>query len=529
MRVPVCEQSEKEDADPQSSSATERCSGLAAGEARSSQGTPSCIHQGEGEVEEPGIRQVCGASLQGCRGQEDEDEEDEGGSDTSTGFAPLRYLEQGISARQRLPLRTVAAQILAILEQPGGGSSNTMLEKPGTHGVQDARHHMAEILDPQGSLGVWVESMREAYENRQPDTLLHTAYMAPCASAYVFTFLTAVFQEFLRGNECVSTAQSCRWLRERTTKAYLAVAFKVEQRRNVKDYGNETGVAMGLPAMDPTLAARMATHKGKSLGTGLEKAETILASLQSILPYLCDHDATLSDADKAVAARLAQFAKQADDTQLKTMIDQFEKLQEFSVPLEDDFWSKRSLLRARGHALVLEALRYASEHGLTFKKCLEHRHLLAIRSRFFSDKLPETQSHLVVNRMCEVLVAQAGTDGQSNRADSARSAVSYLRSGMRKVMWCARTMTAQMSIGCNALQADGKLSDLWNEMSTMDRKEWETQHELKGEINGLMNKEAFDRFVEQNEATLGGQFARKAVQSAEKVLTQKLVSHSVYI
>ena len=526
MHVPVCEQSGREDAVQQSSSATQRCSGLAATEAPSPQGTPSCVHQGEGEAEQPGTWQVCGANLQDCCGLEDENE---GGSDTSTRFGPLKCLVQGISAQQRLPLQTVAAQILAILKQPGGGSSNTMLEKLGTQGVEDARRHMSKILDPQGSKGVWVESLREAYANRQPDTLLHTAYMAPCASAYVFTFLTAVFQEFLRGNECLSTTQSCVRLRDKTTKAYLAVAFKVEKNRNVQDYGNKTGVAMGLPAVDPTLAAKMATHKGKSLGTGQKKAETILASLQSILPYLCENDALLSDADKAVAVRLEQFVKQADETQLAAMIDQFDKLQAFSVQLEDDFWFRRSFLGARGHALVLEAHRYASERGLQFQQCLEPSHLLAIRSRFFSDKLPETESHLVVNRMCEVLVGQAGTDGQSKRADTARSAAGYAHSNMRKMVWCAHNMKALMENGCIAFQADGKLSDLWGEMSTIDRQEWETQHGLKDKIDRLMDQEAFDQFVEQHKATLGGQFARQAVQKARTCLKTKMVSQFLHL
>ena len=83
MRVPVCEQSGQEDAVQQSSSATQRCSGLAATEAPSPQGTPSCVHQDEGEAEQPGTWQVCGANLQDCCAQEGEVEggsEDEDGS-----------------------------------------------------------------------------------------------------------------------------------------------------------------------------------------------------------------------------------------------------------------------------------------------------------------------------------------------------------------------------------------------------------------------------------------------------------------
>ena len=99
----------------------------------------------------------------------------------------------------------------------------------------------------------------------------------------------------------------------------------------------------------------------------------------------------------------------------------------------------------------------------------------------------------------------------------------YAHSNMRKMVWCAHNMKALMENGCIAFQADGKLSDLWGEMSTIDRQEWETQHGLKDKIDRLMDQEAFDQFVEQHEATLGGQFARKAVQKARTSLKQKLV------
>ena len=99
----------------------------------------------------------------------------------------------------------------------------------------------------------------------------------------------------------------------------------------------------------------------------------------------------------------------------------------------------------------------------------------------------------------------------------------YAHSNMRKMVWCAHNMKALMENGCIAFQADGKLSDLWGEMSTIDRQEWETQHGLKDKIDRLMDQEAFDQFVEQHKATLGGQFARKAVHKARSSLKQKLV------
>ena len=106
----------------------------------------------------------------------------------------------------------------------------------------------------------------------------------------------------------------------------------------------------------------------------------------------------------------------------------------------------------------------------------------------------------------------------------------YAHSNMRKMVWCAHNMKALMENGCIAFQADGKLSDLWGEMSTIDRQEWETQHGLKDKIDRLMDQEAFDQFVEQHKATLGGQFARRAVQKARTTcLKTTMVSQFLHL
>ena len=378
-----------------------------------------------------------------------------------------------------------------------------------------------EPLNPPGCFGVFAQSIRKTYASRRPEKLLHSAFLNPCASAYIWTFLTAFLQFFLRDNQSLSTAECCVLLRAKINDVYLAMSFAIMRTRNLKDYKNETRHVEGRPApqVDPVLRKLMSKPKGKSLGARDGKAETILKALPTILAYLRGHDKSLSHHDQAIATRLANFAEQvrADRAQLADIIDLFSCLQVFSVPLEDDFWFWRSVLHARGHVLVIEVHLYASEHGLSFEKCLERDHLRAIHARFFNDELPEEpeeESDRILDRMEEVLISQAGRDGKSNRADTARSADDYMRSNFRKVVFYWQTISAQMQDGASAIEADGESCSLWEQMSSADRKMWEIQHKLQEKIDSLMDREAFDAFVQTHLASLSGKFARAAVAYA---------------
>ena len=114
-------------------------------------------------------------------------------------------------------------------------------------------------------MGVFVESVRKTFAKRQPDARLLTAYVNPCASAYLWTMLTALFQVFLRSNESLSKAKSCVKLRADITDVYLAICFEIMRALNLEDYRNETRHAeeKKAPEVPEKLFKRMLQHKGK--------------------------------------------------------------------------------------------------------------------------------------------------------------------------------------------------------------------------------------------------------------------------
>ena len=125
-----------------------------------------------------GVREVWGngreeeesGPWQSCCGQDGE-----GGSDTR--FGPLQHYKNGTSAPKRPDRRIVEKQIQAVL-QSGQGPTDSILW----------------MLDTQGSFGVWIKSLHGTYAKRHPDARLLTAFLDPCASAYLWTFLTAMLQ-----------------------------------------------------------------------------------------------------------------------------------------------------------------------------------------------------------------------------------------------------------------------------------------------------------------------------------------------
>ena len=145
-------------------------------------------------------------------------------------------------------------------------------------------------------MGVFVESVRHIFAKRQPDARLLTAYVNPCASAYLWTMLTALFQVFLRSNESLSKAKSCVKLRADITDVYLAICFEIMRERNKEDYGNETRHAVGqkAPQVADELLWKMTQHKGKSLGDNDVKAQAVLESLDEILGFLLQNDEALA-------------------------------------------------------------------------------------------------------------------------------------------------------------------------------------------------------------------------------------------
>ena len=114
-------------------------------------------------------------------------------------------------------------------------------------------------------MGVFVENVHQTYNKRQPDARLLSACVNPCASAYLWTMLTALFQEFLRFNESLPKAKRSVKLRAIITDVYLAICFEIMRALNLEDYRNETRHAeeKKAPEVPEKLFKRMLQHKGK--------------------------------------------------------------------------------------------------------------------------------------------------------------------------------------------------------------------------------------------------------------------------
>ena len=360
-------------------------------------------------------------------------------------------------------------------------------------------------------MGVFVESVHQTYNKQQPDARLLSACVNPCASAYLWTMLTALFQEFLRFNESLPKAKSCVKLRAIITDVYLAICFEIMRVLNLEDYGNETRHAEGkkAPEVPEKLFKRMLQHKGKSLGDNNVKAEAVIESLEAILGFLLQSDEALSPEDEAVATELATFAKEVlkNKSKLATIIAQHGKLQLLATLLEDEFWDSRSSLHVRGQTFVLAVHLYASRKRLSFEECLrsEH-HLLEIGVEVFKQELPELARNSFIRRVREVLTNQAGKDGKSNRANPTGSCASYLPSMLRKMLYYLMEVAALQAKrnGISADQAESQASENWNAMNAQDRKSWAKENALTETINMLRNLETFDEYVKQHEASLAG-------------------------
>ena len=374
-------------------------------------------------------------------------------------------------------------------------------------------------------MGVFVESVRHIFAKRQPDARLLTAYVNPCASAYLWTMLTALFQVFLRSNESLSKAKSCVKLRADITDVYLAICFEIMRERNKEDYGNETRHAVGqkAPQVADELLWKMTQHKGKSLGDNDVKAQAVLESLDEILGFLLQNDKALSPEDADVATELATFAKEVlqDKSKVDMIIAQFSKLQLLGAELEDEFWDSRSSLHVRGQTFVLAVHLYASRERLSFEECMgDERHLLAIRAEVFKQELPEPAQRAFIRRVREVVTAQAGQDGKSNRADPAGASASYGPSMVRKTCYYAREVAAllERGDGISADQAERQVSQNWKAMNVQARKGWAKEHKLTETIEMLRDPEAFDAYVEQHGASLAGKDAQTTVADTQRLL-----------
>ena len=360
-------------------------------------------------------------------------------------------------------------------------------------------------------MGVFVESVHQTTNKRQPDARLLSACVNPCASAYLWTMLTALFQEFLRFNESLPKAKRSVKLRAIITDVYLAICFEIMRALNLEDYRNETRHAeeKKAPEVPEKLFKRMLQHKGKSLGDNNVKAEAVIESLEAILGFLLQSDEALSPEDEAVAMELATFAKEVlkNKSKLATIIAQHGKLQLLATLLEDEFWDSRFSLHVRGQTFVLAVHLYATRKRLSFEECLrsEH-HLLEIGVEVFKQELPELARNSFIRRVREVFTNQAGKDGKYNRANSTGSCASYLPSMLRKMLYYLMEVAALQAKrnGISADQAESQASENWNAMNAQDRKSWAKENALTETINMLRNLETFDEYVKQHEASLAG-------------------------